>query len=338
MKILVCGCVHGSWDIVVDKVNELVDNGTNIDLILVAGDLEAFMTEQDLESYKRPQGTVGFGSFHKLFTGEKRLPCKMLVIGGNNEAGDSVFQLPFGGWFTPDIYFAGRASQIYYGDLKITSISGVYNKNNYRKTVFEKYPVREKKHKYSINHTRIFSVFQTYGLKDSKILITHDWPSGIPTKFRDIMPRQDLIESDEKKDFGFNHYNRVLNKLKPEKWFAAHHHMRFNCRLITETDFLAVPRVIDENWYEIVEFAEKPGDFMISGEWLTILKQTEKYMKDPSKLNELDWDEEWDKIRNDPQLQFTFPEKVPVVEYNKDLKSQTIQFCEQYGIYNPNIF
>lgn len=334
MRVFVCGCVHGSWDIVVDEVNKLVENGTKLDLIIVAGDLEAFITESDLLSYKRPNGTQGFGSFHKIANGEKHLPCKMLVIGGNNESTDIIFQLPFGGWITPDVYFAGRASQIYFGDLLITCTSGVYNVKNYWKKVYEHFPVR-KKECYSVNHTRAFSNFQVYGLTQLNIFVTHDWPSGIPKMFRDIIPKKSLVDSDDSNDFGMQDYRKILEKKQPKYWFAAHHHIKFECEPNPGTKFIAVPRVIQDNWYSLQTFDEKPGDFMISGEWINILKKTEEYMKDPSVLKDIDWDEEWTKINSLPSPDL--PIKVPVMEYNNDYKVQTAKFCETYGIYNPNI-
>ncbi|EAX88250.1 hypothetical protein TVAG_088980 [Trichomonas vaginalis G3] len=76
------------------------------------------------------------------------------------------------------------------------------------------------------------------------------------------------------------------------------------------------------------------GGFKFSGEWINIVKNTERFVKNPKLLQNLDWDEEWRKIYETMNTE-DFPEKVDVMEYNDDYQIQTKKFCDSYQIYNP---
>ena len=258
------------------------------------------------------------------------------MIGGNNEVGDMIFQLPFGGWVTPDIFFAGINSQIYFGDLLITCQSGIMNGQDYHKCISEKFPVRGCD-THLILHIREVSIFQLYGLKNVPLFVSHEWPSGIPKQYRNIPRMQFYAKSDDKNDFGCPGFVKLLNKHRPKKWYAAHLHVRFDCTLKNGTKFTGVPKVIDKRykWYELEEYNCNPaGGFKFSGEWINIVKNTERFVKNPKLLQNLDWDEEWRKIYETMNTE-DFPEKVDVMEYNDDYQIQTKKFCDSYQIYNP---
>ena len=40
LKIFVTGCLHGEWDLLCDTVEQLIQQGDQIDLIIVTGDAQ----------------------------------------------------------------------------------------------------------------------------------------------------------------------------------------------------------------------------------------------------------------------------------------------------------
>lgn len=53
------------------------------------------------------------------------------AVGGNHEAVNHLWELYYGGWVAPNIYYMGSAGVVNFGPLRIAGISGVYNEKHY---------------------------------------------------------------------------------------------------------------------------------------------------------------------------------------------------------------
>ena len=332
-KIFVTGCLHGSWDLLLDTVEEKIRNGNQIDLILVSGDCQTFRVEEDMKSFSAPLKYHIMGSFQKIASGERKVPCLTIIIGGNHEAADLLFQLPFGGFIAPNVYYAGRAAQLMFGDISITAISGIYYAQDYFKPVNEAFPLRSVGDVHTNYHIRAFTDFQLFGLTQTQIMMSHDWPSTIPTKYATPFfksRRKDLVESDQKGTFGLPNGIPLIEKLKPVSYFAAHHHFTMDVQINETTHFYALPKPTRYDWYMIADVEGTAGPLKISGEWISILQATNDLIENPELLR-CNWEEEWAKRTPLPKY-----EDVEVELFNEDPVETTISFCKKYGVYCPN--
>ena len=335
MKILVTGCLHGEWEKLVNTVNQIEqEKGTKPDLIIVSGDTQTMRTEKDLESLACPPQYRLMHTFYKLYTGEIQMPVPTIVVGGNHEAMDWLFLLPFGGWLAPNVFYAGRANSLVFGDTTISSISGLYRSNFYYQPVNEKYPIRSNDMT-SSHHIRAFSDFQLLGLSNTDIMCSHDWPSGTASNYggkylEKLKPT--LIDSDRAGNFGLIRGMDYINKLTPSAYFAAHHHIKFSTT-INDCSFIALPKPAGKNeWCCLVDFEGNPGELKYRGEWISILKATGAEMANPELLKNVNWGEKWKEMK--PKLQ-QYPDQ-PLGEYELDPIKYTADFCRRNEIFCPN--
>ena len=332
-KIFVTGCLHGSWDLLIDTVEEKIKSGMNIELILVTGDCQTFRTEEDMESFSAPLKYHVMGSFYKIANGERKVPCLTIIIGGNHEAADLLFQLPFGGFIAPNVYYVGRAAQLLVGDINITGISGIYSAQEFFNPVHESFPLRSVADIHTNYHLRAFTDFQLFGLTKSQIVMSHDWPSTIPMNYSTPFfkqKRHDLVESDQNGTFGLPNGITLMNKIKPHSWFASHHHFTMDYQINEITHFYALPKPTRYDWYLIADVEGKIGELKISGEWISILQATNDLMENPNLLK-TDWGKEWGK-----RMPLKEHEDVDVEPYDPNPVNTTLNFCRKYGIYCPN--
>ena len=335
MKLFVTGCLHGEWDLLCDQVETLLKNGEKLDFIIVTGDAQTMRYEEDLLSYAAPEKYRVLGSFYKLYTGERKIPLPTLVVGGNHEASDLFHLLPFGGWLAPNVFYAGRANSLLIGSLTVTSISGLYKSEEYFQPVNETFPLRTQQDIHTCYHIRAFSDFQLYGLTSTQIMLSHDWPSGVPSKYGGKYlqrRRRDLIESDNKNQFGLDKGLELQKRLKPGGWFASHHHITFNAD-INGTSFHALPKPTRPDWFLVCDI-EGEGEvlpFKYRGEWISILKATCSEMADPSILKNSNWDERWNEIKPT----FTQCDDCPVGDFELNPYEYTAKFCTKHNIYCP---
>jgi lariat debranching enzyme len=54
------------------------------------------------------------------------------AVGGNHEAANHLWELHYGGWVAPNIYYLGAAGVVRFGGLRIAGLSGIYNPRHYR--------------------------------------------------------------------------------------------------------------------------------------------------------------------------------------------------------------
>lgn len=48
------------------------------------------------------------------------------TVGGNHEAANHLWELYYGGWAAPNIYFLGFTGCVRFGGLRIAGLSGIY--------------------------------------------------------------------------------------------------------------------------------------------------------------------------------------------------------------------
>lgn len=61
-------------------------------------------------------------------------PCTPLLppaVGGNHEAANYLWELYYGGWAAPNIYFLGYAGVVSFGGVRIGGLSGIYKDQHY---------------------------------------------------------------------------------------------------------------------------------------------------------------------------------------------------------------
>ena len=55
-----------------------------------------------------------------------------LAVGGNHEASNHLWELHYGGWVAPNIYYLGAAGVVNFGGVRIAGLTGIFNPRHYR--------------------------------------------------------------------------------------------------------------------------------------------------------------------------------------------------------------
>ncbi|CAE6426136.1 unnamed protein product [Rhizoctonia solani] len=133
MKVAVAGCCHGELDATYKQISDLENrNNYTIDLLLINGDFQAIRNHQDLQCMAVPDKYKQLGTFYKYYTGEEKAPVLTIVIGGNHEASNYLWELYHGGWLAPNIYYIGGSGCVKVNGLRIAGASGIYKAQDYR--------------------------------------------------------------------------------------------------------------------------------------------------------------------------------------------------------------
>ncbi|KAK8282019.1 hypothetical protein V6Z12_D08G000100 [Gossypium hirsutum] len=244
MKIAVEGCMHGDLDKVYDTI-KYIENTRNIkiDLLLCYGDFQ-------------------MKSFWKYYSGQEVAPVPTIFIGGNNEASNYLWELYYGGWAAPNIYFLGYAVVVKFGNIRIDGLSGIYNARNYCLGHHEMPPYNDNTIR-SVYHVREYDVHKLMLLeKLIDIFLSHDWPLSIT----DYGNWQQLIQQGT---LGIKPAAQLLKKLRPSYWFSAHLHCKFTALVEHEeggrvTKFLALNKCLPGRKFLQVQYDE---------EWLAITRK-----------------------------------------------------------------
>ena len=69
----------------------------------------AIPRQADLSTMACPPKYRSMQSFYKYYSGEKAAPVLTIVVGGNHEASNHMWELYYGGWLAPNIYYLGCA-------------------------------------------------------------------------------------------------------------------------------------------------------------------------------------------------------------------------------------
>ncbi|KAF9617966.1 hypothetical protein IFM89_039259 [Coptis chinensis] len=288
MRIAVEGCMHGDLDNVYATLSHLekVDN-KRIDLLICCGDFQAVRNEEDLKCVAAPEKYLKMNSFWKYYSGQQLAPVPTVFIGGNHEASNYLWELYYGGWAAPNIYFLGSAGVIKFGNIRIGGLSGIYNKDYYNLGHYERVPYNDEE-KRSVYYEREYDVSKLMQVKEPiDIFLSHDWPLNITDygNWREILQQKKnnlRLESDIcNRKLGSKPAAELLHKLKPLYWFSAHIHCKFAAAIQhgeggPVTKFLALDKCLPgRSFLQVFEIDSEPGPYEIryDEEWLAITRK-----------------------------------------------------------------
>ncbi|KAK0488928.1 lariat debranching enzyme, C-terminal domain-containing protein [Armillaria novae-zelandiae] len=158
MKVAVEGCCHGELDDIYAHISKLeTQHAYTVDLLLICGDFQAVRNHRDLQCMAVPNKYKALQTFYKYYTGEKTAPILTIIIGGNHEASNYMWELYHGGWVAPNIYFLGHAGCVQVNGIRIAGISGIFKGYNFSSGSYEKIPYDSSTIR-SIYHMREFNV------------------------------------------------------------------------------------------------------------------------------------------------------------------------------------
>ncbi|KAH8586695.1 lariat debranching enzyme, C-terminal domain-containing protein [Bisporella sp. PMI_857] len=318
LKIAVEGCGHGSLDTIYESVNQACATKgwliSDLDFLIICGDFQAVRNSLDLNCMSVPRIYRQLGDFHKYYSGASVAPVLTLVIGGNHEVSNYLFELYHGGWLAPNIYYLGAANVIRYGPYRIAGLSGIFKNSYYRKPHGERLPYSKDDIR-SIYHVREFDVRKLLQIQTQvDIVLSHDWPTGVEMfgDYERLFARKPhFLESAKVDNLGSKPAAMLMNHLRPGYWFSGHMHIRFSADVEhavtnTTTEFLALSKIgPDKQFLELKEIKlcsntrpqEEPsyfqrgedGKFFLQydAEWLAITRAFADglMIKDPSTLN-----------------------------------------------------
>jgi lariat debranching enzyme len=283
MKIAVEGCAHGELDKIYAAMQHLEQvEGVKIDLLICCGDFQSVRNLDDLECMSVPNKYKELGTFYKYYSGEAVAPYPTLFIGGNHEASNYLWELYYGGWVCPNIYYLGHSGVINFGDLRIGGLSGIFKGGDYRKGHFERPPYAGHEVK-TAYHVREFDVNKLKHVKEPlDVFLSHDWPKGIAFHGDTealLRKKKFLVEEVRSNTLGSPAAEELLAVLKPRYWFSAHLHVKFaalvNHQNGAQTRFLALDKCLPHrDFLQVVDIPEKSaeGGFWLDPEWLAILR------------------------------------------------------------------
>ncbi|XP_031118995.1 lariat debranching enzyme [Ipomoea triloba] len=285
MKIAVEGCMHGDLDNVYATLLHLQDvEKIKIDLLICCGDFQAVRNEKDLESLNVPAKYKSMNSFWKYYSGEKVAPFPTIFIGGNHEASNYLWELYYGGWAAPQIYFLGFAGVIKFGNIRIGGLSGIYKSHHYHSGHYEKVPYNERDIR-SIYHVREYDVHKLMQVEEPiDIFLSHDWPLGITDhgNLKSLLSQKPFFKQEiQEGTLGSKPAAELLEKLRPSYWFSAHLHCKFAALVqhgegSSVTKFLALDKCLPgRKFLQVIEVESEPGPYELQydEEWLAIMRK-----------------------------------------------------------------
>ncbi|WWD18909.1 hypothetical protein CI109_103365 [Kwoniella shandongensis] len=232
MRIAVQGCSHGSLSAIYSTVEQYTSlKSSPVDLLLLCGDFQALRSSYDFASLAVPPKYHNLGTFHQYYSGEKTAAVLTIVIGGNHEASNYMWELYHGGWLAPNIYYLGAAGSVCVDGLRIAGASGIYKDHDYTKGHFETVPFNTSTLR-SVYHIRQYDVAKLMQLSPSSdtIFLSHDWPISI-AKHGDtgaLLRRKPFFRDEVNSNtLGSPPLLTLLHHLQPSYWFAAHLHVKF---------------------------------------------------------------------------------------------------------------
>ncbi|KAH0605375.1 uncharacterized protein H6S33_004597 [Morchella sextelata] len=232
LRIAVEGCGHGTLNAIYDSIAKAcaINKWPGVDLLIIGGDFQAVRNMQDLNIMSCPEKYRALGDFHEYYSGKRRAPYLTLFVGGNHEASSHLWELYYGGWAAPNIYYMGASSIVNFRGLRIGGLSGIYNPHHYHLPHHERLPYSPKDVK-SAYHVRAYDMFKLYQAQEPiDVMVSHDWPQGIEHcgDLDWLLRKKQFFRSDiEKGELGSPPARSLLYKLKPRYWFSAHLHVKF---------------------------------------------------------------------------------------------------------------
>lgn len=202
-----------------------------VDLVIIGGDFQAVRNADDLSVMSVPAKYRQMGDFHEYYSGARKAPYLTIFVAGNHEASAHLWELYYGGWVAPNIYYMGAANVLRLGPLRIAGLSGIWKGFDYKKPHHERLPFNADDIK-SFYHVREIDVRKLLQLRTQvDIGISHDWPRAIEkhgnTK-RLFKMKPDFRRESNEGTLGNPAAAYVLDRLRPRYWFSAHLHCKFS--------------------------------------------------------------------------------------------------------------
>ncbi|KAI4661171.1 uncharacterized protein J4E79_004982 [Alternaria viburni] len=232
VRIAVEGCGHGVLHEIYASVAKACElkGWPDVDLLIIGGDFQAVRNASDLKAVSMPSKYYAMHDFHEYYSGLRTAPYLTIFIGGNHEASNYMWELYYGGWAAPKIYYMGAANVIRLGPLRIAGLSGIWKGYNYKKPHYERLPYNSDDVR-SIYHVRELDVRKLLQIRTQvDIGLSHDWPRGMEWKgnYRQLFSWKPDFEQEAKDGtLGSVAAKVVLERLRPPHWFSAHMHAKF---------------------------------------------------------------------------------------------------------------
>jgi lariat debranching enzyme len=170
------------------------------------------------------------GDFWEYYSGARTAPYLTLFTAGNHEAASHLYELFYGGWVAPNIYYLGASNVLRLGPLRIASMSGIWKGFDYRKPHHERLPFNQDDVK-SFYHVREIDVRKLLQLRTQvDIGLSHDWPRAVEKwgdQKRLWRMKPDFERESMDGTLGNVAAEYVLDRLRPPHWFSAHLHCKF---------------------------------------------------------------------------------------------------------------
>lgn len=222
--------------------------------MILCGDVQTLRNPSDLHCLAVPEKYKQLGDFHRYYNGQRKAPILTILIGGNHEASNYLWELYYGGWVAPNMYFLGEAGCVEVGGLTIAGISGIYKSHDFTLGRFETMPYNNSTVR-SVYHTRCYDTFRLHLLSRMQgavshpdIVLSHDWPNTIEQNgdVRWLVQKKPFFREEiGSNSLGSPPLMDLLHDLKPKYWFSAHLHVRFAALVKHGKGEESIPRTTD---------------------------------------------------------------------------------------------
>ncbi|KAF4510834.1 hypothetical protein G6O67_002693 [Ophiocordyceps sinensis] len=232
VRVAVEGCGHGTLNAIYASVDESCKarGWDGVDLVIIGGDFQSVRNAADLAVMAVPVKYRQLGDFPDFYSGVRTAPYLTVFIAGNHEASSHLWELYYGGWVAPNIYYLGAANVIRFGPLRLAALSGIWKGFDYRKPHHERLPFSPDDVR-SFYHVRELDVRKLLLLQTQvDVGLSHDWPRAIE-KHGDsewlFRKKRDFRAESVDGTLGNAAAEYVMDRLRPPYWFSAHLHVKF---------------------------------------------------------------------------------------------------------------
>lgn len=226
------GCGHGTLHAIYAKVQNAARarGWPGVDLLIIGGDFQAVRNAADLTVMSAPVKYRELGDFPEYYSGRVTAPFPTVFIGGNHEASSHLWELYYGGWVAPNIYYLGFANVLRFGPIRIAGMSGIWKGFDYNKPHSERLPFNQDDIK-GFYHVREIDVRKLLLLREQvDVGLSHDWPRAVERHGDEkalwrMKPdfRQESLDG----TLGNPAATYMMDRLRPAYWFSAHMHCKF---------------------------------------------------------------------------------------------------------------
>ncbi|KDN64051.1 putative lariat debranching enzyme domain-containing protein [Colletotrichum sublineola] len=241
VRIAIEGCGHGTLNAIYAAVAASCEarGWDGVDLLIIGGDFQAARNAADLTVMSVPAKYRELGDFWEYYAGRRTAPYLTVFAGGNHEAASHMWELFYGGWAAPNIYYLGAANVLRLGPLRIAGMSGIWKGFDYRKAHHERLPMGPDEIK-SFYHVREVDVRKLLLVREQvDVGISHDWPRAIE-RWGDEKAlwrmKPDFERESKDGTLGNVAAEYVCDRLRPPYWFSAHLHCKFAALKIYEDE------------------------------------------------------------------------------------------------------